>query len=80
MPSITIRDLPSSLHERLRERAAQHRRSLNAEIVHTLDEATAPRLADPLATIEALRRLRADAPTSPLTEEVLRDAEAGRPG
>ena len=80
MPSITIRDLPDRLHARLRERAAQHRRSLNAEIVHTLDEATAPRHVDPLAAIADLRRLRTEAPTSPLTEEVWREAEAGRPG
>ena len=80
MPSITIRDLPSGLHARLRERAAQHRRSLNAEIVHTLDQATAPRTVDPHTAIQDLRRLRAEGQASPLTEAVLRDAEAGRPG
>ena len=79
MPSITIRDLPSGLHARLRERAAQNRRSLNAEIVHTLDRATAPHPVDPLATIEALRQLRAEADTPPLTDALLREADAGRP-
>lgn len=79
MPSITIRDLPERLHARLRERASRHRRSLNAEIVHTLDEATGPQAIDPLVTIEHLRRLRAEAPASPLTETVWREAEGGRP-
>lgn len=79
MPSITIRDLPDGLHARLRERAARHRRSLNAEIVHTLDEATAPRADDPEATIARLRQLRARTRTSPLTEVLWREAESGRP-
>ena len=79
MPSITIRDLPDRLHARLRERAARHRRSLNAEIVHTLDEATGPSAADTETTLADLRRLRAQAATSPLTEAVWREAESGRP-
>ena len=79
VPSITIRDLPARLHARLRERAARNRRSLNAEIVHTLDEATGPRGAVLDAVLSDLQRLRAEAPTTPLTEAVWREADAGRP-
>lgn len=79
MPSITIRDLPDRLHARLRERAARHRRSLNAEIVHTLDEATGPSPVDLGATLSRLRDLRVQTRTSPLTEAVWREAESGRP-
>lgn len=79
MPSITIRDLPDRLHARLQERAARHRRSLNAEIVHTLDEATSPSAEDPDALLADLRRLRGEARVPPLTDAILREAESGRP-
>lgn len=79
MPSITIRDLPDRLHARLRERAARHRRSLNAEIVHTLDQATAPSAEDLETLLADLRRLRGEARVRPLTNAILREAESGRP-
>jgi len=78
MPSITIRDLPDRLHARLRERAARHRRSLNAEIVHTLDEATVPDSADVEATLAELQRLRDEERVPPLTDAILREAKQGR--
>ena len=79
MPSITIRDLPDRLHARLRERAPRHRRSLNAEIVHTLEQSTGPTLIDVKAELEELRRIRNEESVPPLTDELLREADQGRP-
>ena len=40
MPAnLTLRDLPDSLHEWLRERAKAHHRSVNKEVIALLDEA-----------------------------------------
>lgn len=39
MPKITIRNVPSGLHKRLKQRAAQNRRSLNSEVLTVLEEA-----------------------------------------
>ena len=38
MASVTLRDLPPELHDKLKERARQHRRSLNSEILLTLEQ------------------------------------------
>ncbi len=38
MPSVTIRDLPPELHNRLKESAQRNRRSLNAEILWRLEK------------------------------------------
>ena len=37
MPSITIKDVPPALHERLKDAASRHRRSLQNEIVACLE-------------------------------------------
>jgi plasmid stability protein len=42
MPSLTLKDIPLSLLERLRSRAAQDRRSLNREAIRLLEQALAP--------------------------------------
>lgn len=39
MPKITIRNVPEGVHERLKQRAAQHHRSLNSELLTILEEA-----------------------------------------
>lgn len=39
MPSLTIKGIPDELFARLRNRADQHRRSMNSEIIVLLEEA-----------------------------------------
>ncbi len=40
MPTITLKNLPKSLHRELKTRAIAHRRSLNSEVIATLEAAT----------------------------------------
>ena len=37
MPSLILRDIPEKVHERLRERATRHRRSMTKEAVDILE-------------------------------------------
>lgn len=57
MASLTLKDIPEALHERLKERAARNRRSLSQEALVCLEAVTA---AEPLDT----RRLLAQAERS----------------
>jgi hypothetical protein len=43
MPSLTLKGLPRPLHHALKKREEQNRRSLNREILATLESAVAPR-------------------------------------
>lgn len=54
MPSLTIKGLPDLLYRRLRERAERNRRSLNAEVIVALEEATGIRDD---AQAEVMRRI-----------------------
>ena len=79
MASITIRKVPKDLYERLKRAAAAHRRSINSEVIVSLERVLEP-AGDPdefLARADALRERLA---LPPLTARVLREAKAaGRP-
>jgi plasmid stability protein len=59
MASLTLKDIPARLHERLRRRAAQNRRSLSQEALACLEQATAVERIDPDQLLGQARRLRA---------------------
>lgn len=56
MANLTIKNIPPELHERLKERAARNHRSLNSEVIRTLERAVG---AAPIDTDALLARVRA---------------------
>ena len=58
MPSITVKNLPEATHRALKLQAAQHGRSLEAEIRFILEAAVAPRVGLGSALAEIGRSLR----------------------
>ncbi len=54
-PSITIKDIPEDLLERLRQRAAEDRRSMNKEVLHLIERALSADEADHVADATAKR-------------------------
>ena len=59
MPSLTLKDIPPSLHEQLRQRATRNRRSLSQEALACLEQATAGERVDVDRLLAQARRLRA---------------------
>jgi len=80
MPTITLKNIPGELYQRLKESAADHRRSINSEIIIRLERALLSARIDPdafLAETDARRRRLA---LPPLTERQLKAIKtAGRP-
>jgi plasmid stability protein len=59
MPTITLKNLPRDLHRKLKNRAKAHQRSLNGEVIATLQNATAAtRPLDTSVLEESVRRAR----------------------
>ncbi len=59
MPTITLKNLSKALHRELKSRAQMHRRSLNSEVIATLEAATSSaRPIDPAELEESIRRAR----------------------
>jgi len=42
MPTLTIKEVPPELHEKLKERAERHRRSMNNELLTILERTLTP--------------------------------------
>ena len=78
MASMTIRDIPPSLHDALKERAAENRRSLQSEIVATLEEAVLPGRMPAAQILEKAARFRAATRIKTTDEEIRRFKRQGR--
>jgi plasmid stability protein len=80
VPTLTIKGIPDSLYRQLKERAAEHRRSLNSEVIVCLEQAIAVSVPDSSATLAKADVLRAKLRVPRLTEARLRATKAaGRP-
>lgn len=80
MATLTIKNIPEKLRERLKESAAQHRRSINGEAISCLERALVGNRLDPEDFLEQARSLRACMPRVFVTEQDLRVGKnLGRP-
>jgi plasmid stability protein len=63
MPTITIKNIPKDLYERLKEAARTHRRSINSEVIVCIEKVVGTRKRDVetiLARAEMLREKTAE--------------------
>ena len=80
MPTMTIKNIPEDLYERLKEAARLHRRSMNSEVIVCIEKAVGTRkrdVDDILGRAEALRQKTA---RYSITEDEIDEAKSdGRP-
>lgn len=80
MPSFTLKGIPPDLYRRLKRSAAEHRRSINSEVLVLLERALTVRQVNVEKTLAQLDALRSRLRVTPLTERALRRAKReGRP-
>jgi plasmid stability protein len=58
MPSITIKNIPDDVYDRIKQRATDNRRSINSEIIECLDQITHPRQVNAEIVRYEARQLR----------------------
>lgn len=56
--SITLKNIPEPIYQRIKLAAKRHHRSMNNEIIACLEQTLAPRPVDIQARLEEARRLR----------------------
>lgn len=76
MPTLTIKGMPDPLYQRLKQRAAEHRRSLNSEILVALEQSIAATSPDTQALLAGADALRTALRVPPLTDAGLRAAKS----
>jgi antitoxin FitA len=80
MPSMTIKNVPDNLYEKLKLSAQEHGRSINSEVIVCLRRALQGGRIDPEAFLARVDALAKQLSLPPLTDEILRTArEEGRP-
>ena len=73
MPSLTIKNVPAELLDRLTEAAARERRSLNSEVIRRLERSVATAAIDVPAMLEKVRALRERTNVPYVTDETIRE-------
>ena len=80
MPNLNIKNVPKELYARIKKRATEHRRSLNSEVLVTLETALNSRRVDSRRFLTQLDKLHAGIKHPPLTDTLLKTARRkGRP-
>ena len=79
MATITLKNISDALHKKLKSRALRHRRSLNSEVLATLEKVVASECIDPQTLLVSARKLRSQV-KGRLTDKVIRELKTqGRP-
>ncbi|MGF1610371.1 MAG: Arc family DNA-binding protein [Kiloniellales bacterium] len=80
MTSITLKNIPDDLYERLKRQARAHRRSVNSELIHCLETVLGPKRITPEERLARIRSLRPRFdPQAVSAEEILEAIDEGRP-
>lgn len=80
MTTMTVKNIPDDLYERLKAAAKAHHRSMNSEILYCVERVLTPQKVDVDEHIAAARALRANTAAHPITEEEINAAKnTGRP-
>jgi plasmid stability protein len=74
MTNLTIKNVPNSLYQRLKEMAARNHRSLNSEVIVRLERSLATAPLDTEALLARARSIRERAELPYLSEAALREA------
>lgn len=80
MHTLTLKNIPSDLYQRLKKVAQAHRRSLNSEVLYCVERALNPTKIDVPEHIATARALRAKTTAHPITNDEIDAAKnKGRP-
>ncbi len=80
MATLTIKNIPEDLYQELKKSAAQHRRSMNSEVIVCLERVLRSTPFDPEVFLARVDAIRAKTPGIFLTDADLQQAKnEGRP-
>ncbi len=80
MATITVKNIPPELYERLKHSAEANRRSLNSEIIACIEQVVTSRPLDPQAFLRSARSLRESSQAYLLTDDDFNQVKRqGRP-
>jgi len=75
MATITVKNIPDDLYDRLKAVARINRRSINSEIIVCIEHAVASRRIDPEKVLESARHLRELTAEHPISDDEFNQAK-----
>jgi len=78
MPTITVKNIPVEIYEKLKRAAEINRRSINSEVIACIERGVGSREINPDALVAEARRLRAKTAAHPITDRELVQAKTAR--
>lgn len=79
MATMTLKNVPDELYDRLRRQAQAHRRSINSEAIHCLESVLAPRRVTAEERLARIRSLRPEIDIEAVSAEEIQAAiDSGR--
>jgi plasmid stability protein len=79
MATITVKNIPDDVYERIKEQAKRNRRSINSEIIMLMERAVMSYRIDPEEILESARVIRESLDFVATEEEINRAKNEGRP-
>ncbi len=76
MPTLTIKNIPDDLYERLKRRAEMNRRSMNSEVIVCIERAVCSGRLPPKVALARARALREKTARHPITDQEFTQAKA----
>ena len=76
MATITVKNIPEDLYERLKESARAHRRSINSEIIVCIERVIGTHKIDVEAMLAEAEKLREKTAQYRITDDEINDAKA----
>ena len=75
MPTITIKNIPNDLYEKLKKTAHEHRRSINSEIIMCIERNVSSRRVQADDFLKRLETIQRQISLPPLTDQLLLKAK-----
>jgi plasmid stability protein len=76
MPTITVKNIPVEIYEKLKRAAQVNRRSINSEVIACIERAVCSQEINPDLLLANARKLRAKTASHPITDRELAQAKA----
>jgi hypothetical protein len=75
MPTITVKNIPPEVYEKLKQSAEISRRSINSEIIVCIERAVRSQPVDPDLLLANARKLRSKTASHPITDSEFTQAK-----
>jgi antitoxin FitA len=79
MPNITVKNIPDSIYNKLKQQAQAQHRSMNSEIIACLERTVEPKRVTPDEILRQARMMRKKVRGSLSAEEIQDAIDQGRP-